>query len=236
MSLHVDGISAGYNKGVPVLKGLTLEVGSGSMVALLGRNGAGKSTLLKTIIGEIKPSQGRIHHGQVELTSLAPHQRARAGLAYVPQGRQIFSGLSVTDNIRVAARATRRGNWQLAVDEAFELFPALHAKRNQQGGALSGGQQQILALARALATSPDFLLLDEPTEGIQPSIVDSIAVQLIKVNQERGIGMVVVEQNLEFATTVATDVHLIDRGMILESLPAHALLADRSRQQQYLGV
>ncbi|GAB3881374.1 ABC transporter ATP-binding protein [Terrabacter terrigena] len=233
--LQLHDVSAGYGP-TPVLHGISLEVGPGELVALLGRNGVGKTTLLRTITGEIPASRGEVRLAEKPITKMKPHERARAGIAYVPQGRQIFSDLSVLDNLRVAGYAAQKPGWQSIVDEMLEQFPILAEKRTLTGGSLSGGQQQILALARALVTAPDLLLLDEPSEGIQPSIVQQIAHEIKDINQRRNITVVIVEQNLEFAASVADTAYVMDKGRIAQKLKTDHLLSDVSLQHELLGV
>lgn len=233
--LQVDGVTAGYGAG-PVLTDLDFTVPAGLRVAVLGRNGVGKTTLLRAIMGEVKSKKGRILFEEKDVTAEPPHRRARQGIAYVPQGRDIFPGLSVLDNLRVAAYGTGRHQWQSRLEQVLDEFPILREKAKLPGGGLSGGQQQILALGRALMTEPKLLLLDEPSEGVQPSIVDQIAEHVRRVNHERGITVVLVEQNLEFATNVAEHAYLMDMGCIVRELPAKEVLSDRELQHEYLGV
>jgi urea ABC transporter ATP-binding protein UrtE len=233
--LHVEQLRAGYGS-TPVLQDLTLHVPGGARVAVLGRNGVGKTTLLRAIIGELPVMAGTVRLGDEEVTRRPAHERARRGVAYVPQGRDIFPGLSVLDNLRVAAYAVRLKDWRSTLDEVLTQFPVLGEKSALAGGGLSGGQQQILALGRALMTRPRLLLLDEPSEGIQPSIVDQIAEHVRRINEEKGITVVLVEQNLQFATKIAQHAHLMDKGRIVRDMPAQDVLADRDLQHEYLGV
>jgi urea ABC transporter ATP-binding protein UrtE len=233
--LQLRNVSAGYGR-TPVLHDITADVAEGELVALLGRNGVGKTTLLRTITGEIAATGGEIHISGRPVTRLKAHQRARAGVAYVPQGRQIFSDLTVLENLQVAGYAARKPGWQAIVDELLEDFPILKEKRDQNGGSLSGGQQQILALGRALVTKPDLLLLDEPSEGIQPSIVQQIAREIKDINARRGITVIIVEQNLEFAASVADVAYVMDKGEIVQKLPTDHLLSDIGLQHDLLGV
>jgi urea ABC transporter ATP-binding protein UrtE len=233
--LQLRNVSAGYGR-TPVLHDITADVAEGELVALLGRNGVGKTTLLRTITGEIAATGGEIHISGRPVTRLKAHQRARAGVAYVPQGRQIFSDLTVLENLQVAGYAARKPGWQAIVDELLEDFPILKEKRDQNGGSLSGGQQQILALGRALVTKPDLLLLDEPSEGIQPSIVQQIAREIKDINARRGITVIIVEQNLEFAASVANVAYVMDKGEIVQKLPTDHLLSDIGLQHELLGV
>jgi urea ABC transporter ATP-binding protein UrtE len=233
--LRVDGLEAGYERS-PVLHGISIEVPPGNIVAVLGRNGAGKTTLLRAIVGQIPIWAGRVELDGVDVTSRPAHERARRGIGYVPQGRDIFPGLSVLDNLRVAAYGTGTRGWQGDLDALLTQFPVLADKRHQSGGSLSGGQQQLLALARALMTRPRVLLLDEPSEGIQPSIVDQIGETIQEINRDRQITVVLVEQNLDFATRVAADAYLIDRGRVARRLAAADVATDRELQHEYLGV
>jgi urea ABC transporter ATP-binding protein UrtE len=233
--LQVEGVTAGYGSG-PVLINLDFKVSKGDRVAVLGRNGVGKTTLLRAIIGEVALRAGSVAYDGHDVSRERPHRRAQRGIAYVPQGRDIFPGLTVLDNLKVAAYGTRRKGWQTRLDEVLDEFPILREKSKLAGGGLSGGQQQILALGRALMTEPKLLLLDEPSEGIQPSIVDQIADHVRKVNHERGITVVLVEQNLEFATNIAEHAFLMDKGRVVRELPARNVLADRDLQHEYLGV
>jgi branched-chain amino acid transport system ATP-binding protein/urea transport system ATP-binding protein len=233
--LQLRNVSAGYGP-TPVLHDITLEVERGHLVALLGRNGVGKTTLLRTVVGELAATGGTIEIAGRDVTRLRAHQRARGGIAYVPQGRQIFSDLTVLDNLRVAGYASRKPGWQDVVDELLGQFPILHEKREQAGSSLSGGQQQILALARALVTRPDLLLLDEPSEGIQPSIVQQIAAEIKDINTRRGITVVLVEQNLEFAASVADTAYVMDKGRVVQQVQTDHLLSDVSLQHELLGV
>jgi urea ABC transporter ATP-binding protein UrtE len=233
--LQLRNVSAGYGR-TPVLHDITADVAEGELVALLGRNGVGKTTLLRTITGEIAATGGEIHISGRPVTRLKAHQRARAGVAYVPQGRQIFADLTVLENLQVAGYAARKPGWQAIVDELLEDFPILKEKRDQNGGSLSGGQQQILALGRALVTKPDLLLLDEPSEGIQPSIVQQIAREIKDINARRGITVIIVEQNLEFAASVADVAYVMDKGEIVQRVPTDHLLSDIGLQHELLGV
>jgi branched-chain amino acid transport system ATP-binding protein/urea transport system ATP-binding protein len=233
--LRAEDIRAGYGS-TPVLQNLSINVAEGDRVAILGRNGVGKTTLLRALIGELPLMSGRIWLDGDDVTRLPSHRRARRGVAYVPQGRDIFPGLTVLENLRVAAYATRRGDWRATLDEVIAQFPVLREKAGLPGGGLSGGQQQILALGRALMTRPRVLLLDEPSEGIQPSIVDQIARHVRRINEDQGITVVIVEQNLEFATKIAEHAHLMDKGRIVRDLPAKDVLTDHELQREYLGV
>lgn len=233
--LRVEGVTAGYGAG-SVLNDLSIEVGTGERVAVLGRNGVGKTTLLRAIIGEVTVGEGSVTFCERDVTRLPTHRRARSGIAYVPQGRDIFPGLSVLDNLKVAAHAAGSKNWGGLLEDVLDEFPILREKARLSGGGLSGGQQQILALARALMTQPQLLLLDEPSEGIQPSIVDQIADHVRRVNKERGITVVVVEQNLEFATNCAQRAYVMDKGQVALALTAAEILGNRELQHEYLGV
>ncbi|MEV6344308.1 ABC transporter ATP-binding protein [Actinoplanes sp. NPDC051851] len=226
--LEVEGLHAGYGR-TAVLHGMTLSVPAGSRTAVLGRNGVGKSTLLKTLIGLVPATGGRILVDGADVTGHPAHRRARSGIAYVPQGRDIFPDLSVLDNLRVADRTGR-------LEQVFDEFPVLREKRHAAGGSLSGGQQQILALGRALMTGPRLLLLDEPSEGIQPSIVDQIAGAVRRMNDEHGLTVLLVEQNLEFAAGVCDRALIVDKGEVVRSVRTADLLADRDMQHEYLGV
>ncbi len=217
--LDVEGLDQHYGS-AQVLRGVDLAVEPGSCLAVLGRNGAGKTTLLRCLTGLIPASRGRIALEGTDLTRLSPDRRARSGLAYVPQGREIFPDLTVAENLRVAARVhglERSG----AVDEAVALFPALRGLWHRPGGNLSGGQQQQLAIARALATRPRALLLDEPTEGIQPSIV--AAIETVIAGLKGRITVLLVEQYLDFALRVADTVVVLSRGKRRRTWPPAAL-------------
>ncbi len=233
--LKLEDVQAGYGR-TTVLDGLSLEVAEGEMVALLGRNGVGKTTTLRAIMGEVGVTAGRIAFAGRDITRVPTHARARGGLAYVPQGRQIFPALSVAENLRVVGYAAGGRDWRARLDGLLKEFPVLAAKLDAPGASLSGGQQQILALARALMSAPRVLLLDEPSEGIQPSIVDEIATVVGELNRTRGITVVLVEQNLDFAARVATRAFLMDKGRIVRDLPSQQILEDRDLQHEYMGV
>ena len=233
--LRIEAVRGGYGR-TEVLHGVSLNVEFGEMVAVLGRNGAGKTTLLKAIVGDVPVKSGRIVLGDRDLTRTRAHERARAGVAYVPQGREVFPRLTVLENLRVAAYGTRQRGWSETLEEILDQFPVLRAKGSQPGGSLSGGQQQMLALARALMTRPRVLLLDEPSEGIQPSIVDQVAATVRRINADRGITVVLVEQNLDFATKIAGQAYVMAKGEIVRELAAGEMLSDRNLQHEYLGV
>ncbi len=233
--LRVEGVQSGYG-GANVLAGVDLAVERGEMVAVLGRNGVGKTTLLRTIVGLRPAVAGRVEFEGRDITRLPVHARARLGIAYVPDSRDIFPGLSVLDNLRVAAYAAGRGGTARTPEEMLAEFPVLAAKREARGGSLSGGQQQILAVARALIAAPKILLLDEPSEGVQPSVVQEIAELLGEANRRWGVTLVLVEQNLDFAMRVAPSAHLMNRGKIVRVLRTAELLGDKPLQHEYLGV
>ncbi|WP_248556863.1 ATP-binding cassette domain-containing protein [Paraburkholderia terrae] len=231
--LEANGLCAGYGA-IPVLYGVTLSVMSGEAVGILGHNGMGKTTLLRTLIGALPATAGTIRFNNDDVTSLAPHARAKRGMAYVPQGREIFPTLSAYDNLRLGLVKTGRKP-EAAIDALLEDFPRLRPLLDRAGGALSGGEQQLLALARALAAEPSMLLLDEPTEGIQPSIIEEIAETLVSLREKRGLTIVLVEQNLDFIAAVSQRVLVIRRGRIGDEIPREHL-TDLDKVSEYTGV
>lgn len=231
--LEVSNLHAGYGA-IPVLNDVALKIEAGESVGILGHNGMGKTTLLKTLMGVIRPTAGTVRFNGTEVTRLAPHARARLGMAYVPQGREIFPTLSAMDNLRMGLVKT--GERTLDTIEALlEHFPRLKRLLDRPGGSLSGGEQQLLALARALAGKPTLLLLDEPTEGIQPSIIEEIAETLASLRDRTGLTIVLVEQNLEFIAAVSQRVLVIKRGHIGGEVPREHL-GDFEIMSQYTGV
>ncbi len=228
----VEGLVAGYGR-IGVLHGASLTVEAGSCVGILGHNGMGKTTLLRTIMGLLPCKGGRIMLDGQEIQRLPPHERARRGLGYVPQGRQIFPALSVLDNLRFAVVA-KGGRGGEVVEEVLDEFPELRRLLDRPGGALSGGEQQLLALARALCGRPRLLLLDEPTEGIQPSINAAI-VERIHALRQRGLSVLLVEQNLDFIEALADRILLIQRGRITREIPPTAL-GDPALVQEFVGT
>jgi branched-chain amino acid transport system ATP-binding protein len=215
-------LEAGYGR-IRILNGVSLEIASGSAVGILGHNGMGKTTLLRTLMGLIPATAGTVHLDGHDITQAPTHARARRGLAYVPQGRQIFPGLTVAENLRMAAVAA--GKPPATVERVLTEFPELTRLLDRSGGALSGGEQQLLALARALCTEPRLLLLDEPTEGIQPSIVQAIVERLASLRRSRGVTLLLVEQSLDFIHALSDRVLLIQRGRIVRELAPDALEA-----------
>ncbi|WNR45601.1 urea ABC transporter ATP-binding subunit UrtE [Paenibacillus roseipurpureus] len=210
--LKLQGIEAGYGESM-VVRNVNLEVRAGQIVCLMGRNGVGKSTLMKTIMGLIKPRSGSMHYRDSDITSESPYLRAKAGIGYVPQGREIFPQLTVEENLLLGLEAAPDRRKKLP-ESIFETFPVLHQMLHRKGGDLSGGQQQQLAIARALAPGPKLLLLDEPMEGIQPSIVMEIEAIIESIKRNREIAVLLVEQSLEFATSIADYYYVLDRGTI----------------------
>lgn len=211
--LEMSNVTAGYGQS-PVLFDVTMTVNKGDMVCLLGRNGVGKTTLLRSIIGLNKPSKGSIVFDAEDITKVPTYKRARYGIAYIPQGREIIPYLSVLDNLKMGMAASRKKLKKIP-DEIFEFFPMLKDHLKRQGGLLSGGQQQQLAIARGLMCEPQMMLLDEPTEGIQPSIVQEIEDTLARINREKGITVMVVEQKIEFARRLAQKFFIMEKGSIV---------------------
>lgn len=211
--LSLSDLAVSYD-GSRILRGVNLTVPKNSLVCLMGRNGVGKTTTLKSIIGLVKTDAGAIRLNDEDLTGLAPAGRSRKGIGYVPQGRDIFPNLTVWENLKISL-VVRGAKPNGEVDRVLELFPVLKEMLQRKGGVLSGGQQQQLAIARALLTDPKVLILDEPTEGIQPNIIDQIGDTLIKIKKEGKISILLVEQYLDFCVSVADSFFIMDRGAIV---------------------
>jgi urea transport system ATP-binding protein len=215
--LTLSNINVSYD-GSRILRGVNLTVPEKSLVCLMGRNGVGKTTTLKSIVGLVKATEGEITLAGQQLTSLKPDARARCGIGYVPQGRDIFPHLTVWENLKISLVVHgTKANGQ--VDRVLELFPILKEFLQRKGGILSGGQQQQLAIARALLTDPKILILDEPTEGIQPNIIDLIGDTLLKIKKEGKISILLVEQYLDFCLAVGDSFYIMDRGAIVSEGP-----------------
>ena len=216
--MNLRGVSAAYGKG-QVLWDIAFDLRAGEAITVLGRNGVGKTTLMKTIIGQLPVSGGHIHWHGDQLTEMRAYQRSRAGIGFVPQGRHIFPHLTVRENLEVGLAALSRKGFtgpKKVPDLVFDLFPKLGEIADRKAGVLSGGEQQQLAIARALAGKPQLLLLDEPTEGIQPNIVQQIEDALVRVRNELNVAILIVEQNLDFAWSVADRYLVMQRGRIVQ--------------------
>ena len=216
-----------------VLFGVTLEVRQGECVCLLGRNGVGKTTTMRSIIGLTPPSRGRVVWKGDEVTGKAPYQISRAGIGFIPEDRRIFAELTVWENLDVAARGSRNGGW--TVDRVCELFPKLRELMGRQGGFLSGGEQQMLTIARTLMGNPGLLLLDEPSEGLAPLIVDQLRQRVAEL-KATGLSIVLAEQNLQFVMALADRVYILEKGEVRFTGTPADLQADKSIVQQFLTV
>lgn len=211
--LTLKGINQFYG-GSHTLWDVDFEVASGSITCLMGRNGMGKTTLLKCVMGLLPVSTGSIHLGEKDITAVAADRRASLGVGYVPQGREIFGQLSVEENLRLG-QYVRKDNGAEALERVYQTFPVLKQMARRRGGDLSGGQQQQLAIGRALIFDPKLLILDEPCEGIQPNIVAEIGDLLIRLNQDTGLTVLLVEQKLPFARRVASEFRILDKGRLV---------------------
>ena len=231
--LDVKGLSGGYGK-VPVLHGVEFTVLENEIVGVLGHNGMGKSTLLKTLMGFLPAKSGTTRFFDTDINGLSPNERANQGIGYVPQGRGIFPQLSVLDNLRFAYQDHGQGTEENTLAKVLADFPRLDPLLGREGGALSGGEQQLLALARCLMGAPDFLLLDEPTEGIQPSIIEEMAETLLSLREKRGLSILLVEQNFDFIADLSDRVLVLERGRISGEL-SKTELSDQSKVDQFLG-
>src|SRR5262245_321517 len=230
VGLSLDGVVAGYGATV-VVDGISLELSPGGTLAILGRNGVGKTTLLATLMGLTTLHGGVIRLGGERIDGLPTHQRARLGLGYVPQEREIFPSLTAEENLAVSVLP---GGW--SIEAVLELFPALKERRRNTGNRRSGGEQQMLAIGRALVGGPKVLLLDEPLEGLAPIVVETLFDALAKIRDEGSLSMVLVEQNAEFALAFAQDAAVLDRGKVVHLGASAALRADEAAQARLLGV
>ncbi|MEO3415359.1 ABC transporter ATP-binding protein [Roseovarius sp. CAU 1744] len=230
--LVLERINSGYGR-AQILRDLSLTVNSGEILCLLGRNGAGKTTVMQTIMGLLPLMSGRITLDGLDVGALPAHQVPRAGIGYVPQGRRLFTGLSVAQNLEIGLRARNHG--QDTLDEVLELFPRLRERFRQRAETLSGGEQQMLATARALCLRPKALLLDEPTEGLQPSMIEAIRQVIVRMRAQ-GVAVLLVEQRVDAVIAVADRVAFIENGQGGAVVDAETLRQDHSIVERYIGV
>jgi branched-chain amino acid transport system ATP-binding protein len=233
MLLEINDIHVHYGK-IAALKGVSVEVDEGEIVTLIGANGAGKTTILKTISGLRPLSTGRILFDGRDISSMPGHKRVLAGIGQAPEGRGIFPGMTVTDNLLMGAYA-RKGDFSKDLQEAFDLFPRLAERKDQMGGTMSGGEQQMLAIGRALMAKPKVLLLDEPSMGLAPMLVQQIFSIIEEINR-RGTTVLLVEQNANQALRLAHRAYVLETGSIVKSAPARELLNDPQVRAAYLGA
>jgi branched-chain amino acid transport system ATP-binding protein len=233
MMLDVQGLKTAYGR-IPILHGVSFAVKDGEFVGILGHNGMGKTTLLKALMGFLPATGGRVHFAGSDITAAEPFRRARLGLGYVPQGREIFPALTVLDNLRMGC-SKQAGGEQETIDEVLEEFPQLKRLLDRVGGALSGGEQQLLAIARCLCGKPRLVLLDEPTEGIQPSIIDEIVDTLQRLRDNSGLTMILVEQNLDFIAALSQRILMIQKGAITREVRPGDL-HDASLVGEFTGI
>ena len=233
--LELEGVHAVYGKKIRALKGISLEVRAGEIVALIGNNGAGKTTIMKTVAGLLKPEKGKVKFQGRDLPGLPPDQIMRMGLSLVPEGRRIFPRLTVMENLEMGAYSRREKDLKREYDHVFHLFPVLGKRRSQFGGTLSGGEQQMLAMGRALMAAPKLLMLDEPSMGLAPVVVDKIF-EIIELINKEGVTVFLVEQNAKRALKAAARAYVLETGEIVASDDASTLLKDPSVQKAYLGL
>jgi len=230
--LHVKNINTFYGKS-HAIQGISLEVNEGELVSLLGRNGAGKTTTLRSIIGLTPPRSGNITYEGVDITQKKPFEICRAGIGYVPEDRRIFSTLTVVENLNIAVQKERQQQWDQ--ERIFTLFPNLAERKRHRGKELSGGEQQMLAIARALMGNPSLLLLDEPTEGLAPLIIEEL-IQVIGRIKKEGVTVLLVEQNVESAFKVADRHYILEQGKVVYSGRNEDLKEDKEVMLRYLSV
>ncbi|MDB5653518.1 MAG: transporter ATP-binding protein [Tardiphaga sp.] len=228
--LHIDALCAGYGQAVVIPK-MSLQLGEGQVLALLGRNGTGKTTLINSIVGVTRRFSGTLALGGTDITAMRADQRARAGIGWVPQERNIFRSLTVEENMTAVAQP---GPW--TVKKIYEMFPRLEERKANFGNQLSGGEQQMLAVGRALVLNPQVLLLDEPTEGLAPIIVEELLAALGKITRAGGICSIIVEQNAQKILGLADRVVILERGGIVHDAPSAVLKADPAVLERFLGV
>ena len=228
--LQIEGLSAGYGEAV-VITDISLQLAQGHTLALLGRNGTGKTTLMNTLVGATQQHSGSIHLNGVALHRLPSHQRAAAGIGWVPQERNIFKSLTVHENLTAVARP---GAW--TPERAYEMFPRLAERKGNLGTQLSGGEQQMLAMARALVLNPRLLLLDEPLEGLAPIIVDELLCAIQRVTRDEGMSAIIVEQHPQAILAISQQTVVLDHGMVVHQGPADALAKDAALLNRLLGV
>lgn len=230
MSLTLDNVHTHYGL-VHMLKGISMEIAPGELVAILGRNGAGKTTAIKSVMGLAPPSDGKVIFEGRDITGLEPHMVARAGISYVPASRGIFSSLTAYENLKIFQKKGAR--WD--ADGVFKLFPRLEPMKKRHGNTLSGGEQQMLAIGRSLVTDPSVILLDEPSQGLAPRIVEFV-VEMLDTLRSEGMAIVLVEQNLQLALDVANRVYILDQGEVVFHGKGDQLKNDPDLTTAYLGV
>ncbi len=230
--LRVTGLRSGYGR-IPILAGVTLAAAEGEVVGILGHNGMGKTTLLRTLMGYLPATSGQVQFAGRDITRLTPTARARLGIGYVPQGREIFATLTVAENLRMGC--LRRTDARQAIAAILQDFPRLTRLLDRAGGALSGGEQQLLALARCLCGEPRLILLDEPTEGIQPSIIEEMIETLLAVRRRRAVTILLVEQNLSFIASLSERVLILQKGEVTREVPPE-IVRDRETMGEFVGM
>jgi branched-chain amino acid transport system ATP-binding protein len=230
--LKIEDIHTYYGDSY-VIQGVSLEVAKGMVVALLGRNGVGKTTLIRSVVGFTPARRGKILFNDREITHMAAFKIIQLGMGLVPQGRRVFPSLTVKENLAVAERGANAQGWDFA--KIYDLFPRLDERQNQRANTLSGGEQQMLAIARALISNPLFILMDEPTEGLAPVLVREVGDAILRLKEE-GLSIFLVEQNLSFARKYADHVHLMSKGKIVYSSTPEQLWQDQEAKHRYLGV
>ncbi|KAA0969603.1 ABC transporter ATP-binding protein [Aureimonas fodinaquatilis] len=232
--LNTVGLWSGYG-GKPVLQGVDMDIRKGEIVAVIGRNGVGKSTLMKCLIGLLPSVQGSVVFSGKAMDQMKAHHRARLGIGYVPQGRDVFPRMTVMENLLVGQSISGKTASAQLIDQIFSYFPILAERRDQRAGTMSGGQQQQLAIGRVLMGSPELILLDEPSEGIQPNIVQDISRIMVELNRTTGVTVVFVEQNIEMIRSMAQRCYVMDKGRITQEIMPD-VLEDRSAVRRFLAV
>ena len=234
MMLEVQELRAAYGR-IPILNGINFAVADGEFVGILGHNGMGKTTFLRALMGFLPATSGHVRFEQQDITAFEPFRRARLGLGYVPQGREIFPALTVYDNLRMGCTKESGGGESATIASVLEEFPRLTGLLDRPGSALSGGEQQLLAIARCLCGKPRLVLLDEPTEGIQPSIIDDIVETLQRLRARTGLTMILVEQNLDFIAALSQRILVIQKGRITQEVKPDDL-HDASVVGEFIGI